>query len=436
MVGARRALRWTLRHGIFRQMVKRRLEAGDLTSRLMLDPRLSDDPYPSYDELRSRGRLFDNGMVLNTGHHEVALAVLRSPDFSVSEVDAQAPGALRLAARLAGKGPLGPGEPPSMLTVDPPDHTRYRKLVTRAFTARAVAALRTRTEEIAAGLLDGMAAKGPSADLVRDYAALLPATVIAEMLGAPVRMRAQFLSRGEGAALSLDAGLSYREFVRSEKDLAALQAWMRKHFADLRREPGDAILSALLSAHDDDGKLSEDELLSIALLLLAAGFETTVNLIGNGAALLTAHPDQLAVLRAEPDRWPNAVEEMLRYDSPVQRTGRVAVRDAEVAGEHVPAGRFVVTMLGAANRDPAVFPDPDRFDVTRPNAGEHLSFSSGAHYCLGAALARMEGQVALRALFDRFPDLAPAGPPHRRPTRTLRGWDAMPVTLQPSTVDA
>jgi cytochrome P450 len=436
MEGARRALRWVLRHGIFRRVVERRLQAGDLTSRLLLDPRLAADPYPSYDELRSRGRLFDNGMVLNTGHHDVALAVLRSPDFGVGEGAVQGPAVLRLATRLAGRSPLGPGEPPSMLTVDPPDHTRYRKLVTRAFSARKVAALRTRTEEVAAGLLDAMAAKGPSADLVADYAALLPATVIAEMLGAPADMRGQFLAWGEGAALSLDAGLSYREFVRSDKDVAALQAWMRGHFAALRREPDDTILSALLSAHDDDGKLSEDELLSIAMLLLAAGFETTVNLIGNGAALLTAHRDQLAVLRAEPERWPNAVEEVLRIDSPVQRTGRFAVRDTEVAGERVPAGRFVMTMLGAANRDPAVFPDPDRFDVTRANAGEHLAFSSGAHFCLGAMLARMEGQVALRALFERFPDLAPAGPPHRRPTRTLRGWDAMPVTLQPSTVDA
>src|SRR3954471_19943476 len=209
MVGARRALRWLLRHGLFRQMVKRRLQAGDLTSRLLLDPDSAADPYAGYDDLRSRGRLFDNGMVLNTGHHDVALAVLRSPDFGVNGFDEEAaPAPLRFAVRLAGKGPLGPGEPPSMLTVDPPDHTRYRKLVTRAFTARAVAALRTRTEQIAAGLLDGMAAKGPSADRVRDCAALLPATVIAEMLGAPVGMRAQFLSWGEGAALSLDAGLS------------------------------------------------------------------------------------------------------------------------------------------------------------------------------------------------------------------------------------
>jgi cytochrome P450 len=281
-----------------------------------------------------------------------------------------------------------------------------------------------------------MAAAGPSADLVDDYASLLPATVIAEMLGAPLDMRAQFLAWGEGAALSLDAGLTYRDYARSEKDVAALQDWMRGHFSRLRRRPGDAILSDLLAAHDEDGKLDEDELLSIAMLLLAAGFETTLNLIGNGAQLLTEHPDQLAVLQAEPAHWPNAVDEMLRLDSPVQRTARVALRDTEVAGERVRDGRFVVVMLGGANRDPATFPDPTRFDVTRPNAGDHLSFSSGIHYCLGAGLARMEGEVALRTLFERFPDLTPAGTPRRRPTRTLRGWDRMPVRLQSSTVDA
>jgi cytochrome P450 len=323
-----------------------------------------------------------------------------------------------------------------MLATDPPDHTRYRKLVTRAFSARAVAALRSRTEEIAAELLDLMATRGRPVDIVSDYASLLPATVIAEMLGAPLAMRRQFLEWGAGGAMSLDAGLGFRQFRESERKLEAMQEWMRSHFEQVRRHPGDDIFSTLVHAQAEEGRLTEDELISIGMLLLAAGFETTVNLIGNGVALLTAHPDQLALLRAEPSRWPNAVDEVLRHDSPVQRTGRFAQRDTEVAGERVRAGQVVVIMLGGANRDPAVFPDPHRFDVTRPNADDHLAFSSGAHFCLGAALARMEGEVGLRALFDRFPDLAPAGPPHRRPTRVLRGYDAMPVRLSPATVDA
>jgi cytochrome P450 len=414
------------------------MQAGDPTARLMIDPEIVADPFGHYADLRERGRLVDNGIVLNTAHHDVATAILRSPDLGVvGGPSGRAPAALRLAVRAGGSGPLGPVTPPSMLSVDAPDHTRYRKLVTKAFTARAVGALRTRAEEVATGLLDEMAGQGRSADLIDDYAALLPATVIAEMLGAPVEMRQQFLEWGAGGALSLDAGLSWSEFRRSERDLAALADWMQGHFAHIRRNPGDNILSTLVHAHSAEGTLSDDELTSIAMLLLAAGFETTVNLIGNGAALLTSHREQLDVLRADPSRWRGAVEEILRIDSPVQRTGRIALRDTEVAaGARMREGRIVVVMLGGANRDPAVFADPDTFDVTRANAGDHIAFSSGIHYCLGAGLAKMEGEVGLRALFDRFPDLAPAGPPHRRPTRVLRGFDAMPVHLSPATVSA
>jgi cytochrome P450 len=432
----RQAIRWATRHAIIRYSVGRKAARGDLTASLMVDPAIVADPWASYDALRASGPLHDNGLVLHTAHHDVATAVLRSADFGVvGGPTGRAPGWLRLAVAAGGRGPLGPVTPPSMLAVDAPDHTRYRKLVTRAFTARAVAKLRARTEQVAHGLLDAMAGSG-TADLIDDYAALLPATVIAEMLGAPVEMRRQFLEWGAGAALSLDAGLSPAEFRRSERDLAALQDWMLGHFEHVRRHPGDTILSALVHAHSEEGVLSTDELTSIAMLVLAAGFETTVNLIGNGAALLTSHRDQLDRLRAEPALWPRAVDEVLRHDSPVQRTGRIALRDTEVAGERVPAGRIVVVMLGGANHDPAVFTDPARFDVTRDNAGDHIAFSSGIHYCLGAALARMEGEVGLRALFERFPDLAPAGPPHRRPTRVLRGYDAMPVRLTRATVDA
>jgi cytochrome P450 len=433
----RRAIRWGVRHGFIRQALSKRRREGDITARLMLEPDFVADPFPHYATLRAQGRVVDNGIVLNTAHHDLSTAILRSPDFGVvGGPSGRPPALLRYAVTAGGRGPLGPVEPPSMLATDPPDHTRYRKLVTRAFSAKAVAALRSRTEEIAAELLDGMAAKGAAADLIEDYASLLPATVIAEMLGAPVEMRRQFLHWGEGAALSLDAGLTYSQFRRSERDIEALQEWMQGHFTYLRRHPGDNILSALVHAHDDGERLTEDELTSIAMLLLAAGFETTVNLIGNGVGLLTAHPEQLDLLRAEPQHWPRAVDEVLRVDSPVQRTGRIAQRDTEVAGEQFRANQVVILMLGGANRDPAVFADPNRFDVTRPNAGDHLAFSSGPHFCLGAALARMEGEVGLRALFDRFPDLALAGPPRRRPTRVLRGYASMPVHLSPATVDA
>ncbi|MHA6793466.1 cytochrome P450 [Pseudonocardia bannensis] len=436
--GVRRRIRWALRHGIIRRVVGKRAQEGDLGARLMVDPDVLAEPFPHYDALRAQGRLVDSGIALASAHHDVATAVLRSQDFGVGmRMPENLAGVMGLAVKAGGRWTLGPVQPPSMLAVDPPDHTRYRKLVTRAFSARAVAALRTRTEEIATDLLDGMAAKpGDTADLIEDYASLLPATVIAEMLGAPVEMSRQFLEWGAGAALSLDAGLSYPDFKRSELDLEALNSWMLGHFETLRRNPGDNILSALVTAYDQGDRLTEDELISIAMLLLAAGFETTVNLIGSGAALLMEHPDQLAVLQAEPDRWGNAVEEMLRVESPVQRTGRIAHRDTEVCGIPVAAGTVVVLLIGGANRDPEVFTDPHRFDVTRAEAGENIAFSSGIHYCLGAALARMEGEVALRALFDRFPDLAPAGPAHRRPTRVLRGYEALPVTLTRASVPA
>jgi cytochrome P450 len=436
---ARQVLRWGLRHGVMRALLLRRARSGDVGARLMIDPALRDDPYPSYEQLRARGRLVATGLAPTSVDHALCTAVLRSPDFGsgVRSPDELSP-PVRLAMRLGRGGPLDAAEPPSMLAVDPPDHTRYRRLVTRAFSARRVAALSGRVAEIAEELLDAMAAKaaaGRPVDLVADYASLLPATVIAEMLGAPVAMRGQFLRWGAGAALSLDPGLTLRDYRRAQRDQTALQAWMAGHLDRLRRSPGDDLLSALVAVHDEGGAggadryLTDDELLSIASLVLAAGFETTVNLLGNGAALLVAHPDQLAALQEGRASWATATDEVLRFDSPVQRTGRLALRDTEVAGERVAAGTLVIMILAGANRDPAVFTDPQRFDVTRTDADRHVSFSQGIHYCLGAGLARLEGEIGLRALFTRFPDLALAGPPRRRETRLLRGYDAMPVRL-------
>ena len=425
----RQFFRWGVRHGLIRWSSARGARAGEVTAALMVDPAYALDPFPHYETLRAKGPLYDNGFAITTVSHAVTTAVLRSPDFGViGGYSGNVPRWLLLAQAIGGRGPLGPVEPPSMLAVDQPDHTRYRKLVSRAFTARAVAALRSRTEEIADELLTGLERRR-DVDLMTEYASLLPATVIAEMLGAPVAMSRQFLAWGAEAARSLDAGLSLSEFRRSERGLRALQRWMEGHFAHLRAHPGDDILSTLVHAQSAEGKLTQDELTATAMLLLAAGFETTVNLIGNGTALLIAHPEQHDRLRAEPALWPNAVDEVLRFDSPVQRTGRVAQRDTVLAGVRVPVGKPVMTLLGGANRDPEVFDEPGRFDVGRPNAGEHLAFSSGIHYCLGAGLARMEGTVGLQALFGRFPDIALAGTPHRRATRVLRGYESVPVRL-------
>jgi hypothetical protein len=320
-----------------------------------------------------------------------------------------------------------PIEPPSMLAVDPPDHTRYRKLVTRVFTPRAIEKLRDRTEQIAIELLDDLQGE-ETVDLVERYASLLPVTVISEILGVPLDMRDQFLVWGGSGAVTLDLGLQYSTFRRAETDIMALHDWMVGHFDRLRRSPGEDILSQLVQVADEGG-LTEDEISGIAMLLLGAGFETTVNLLGNGALLLMSSPESRALLADDPELWPNAVEEILRYESPVQRTARVAMRDTEIDGQPISEGELIVTLLGGANRDPAVFADPHRFDITRPNAREHIAFSSGIHFCIGASLAKLEGEIGLRHLFARYPDLAVAGPLQRRTTRVLRGYDRIPVRL-------
>ena len=200
----------------------------------------------------------------------------------------------------------------------------------------------------------------------------------------------------------------------------------------LRRNPGDDVMSQLIVTSERDGLLDDRELRATAGLVLAAGFETTVNLLGNGIRMLMDAPDQLAVLRAQPELWPNAVEEILRLDSPVQLSARVAVKDTSVSGVSVLRGELVVLCLAAANRDPAVFGDPNRFDVQRANSSRHLAFSGGRHFCLGAALARAEGEVGLRTFFERFPQAQSAGVGTRRDTRVLRGWSRLPVALGPA----
>jgi cytochrome P450 len=429
-MAVRSTLRWAATHGLMRAAIRRQARQGNPDAALLLDPDLQGDPFTHYERLREQ-RPFARGAFSRVSvHHDVCTEVLRSEDFGVADRDEAMPAVVRLALRLAGPPPHpGPIDPPSMLAVDDPDHTRYRRLVTRAFTARRVTALRGRTEEIATDLLDALARadEGP-VDLVERYASLLPVTVISEMLGVPTTMREQFLTWGDGAAASLDLGLPRERWSLVQGNVAALHGWMTEHLRRLRAEPGDDLLSQLVTVADDDGsRLSERELVSTALLVLAAGFETTVNLIANGSRLLFDHPDQRERLAADPSLWPTAVDEVLRVESPVSRTARRARRDTEVAGREIPAGSLVVTVLAGANRDPEVFTDPARFDVGRENAREHLAFSSGIHYCLGAALARMEGEVALRALFERFPDLAPAGEARRRPTRILRGYEEMPV---------
>ena len=438
----RSTVRWAATHGAMRVAIRARARGGNPDARFLTDPALRADPYPHYERLRTATPFADGALARISVHHDVCTDVLRSEDFG--QIGAYRtdglPAVLRLALRLAG-APQGvsPIDPPSMVAVDPPEHTRYRRLVSRAFSARAVAGLRERTRQIADELLDGLereaAAHGGQADLVARYASLLPVTVISEMLGVPVAMREQFLAWGDRVAPVLDMGLDWSTHRDVERSLAESDAWWREHLQQLRRDPGTDLLSSLVTTTDDDGGggLTDTELRATAALVLGAGFETTVNLIGNGAALLFAHPDQRRLLAGDPALWPNAVDEVLRVDPPVQRTGRRARRHTTVHGVPVAEGEWLILLLAGANRDPRVFPDPHVFDATRPNARDHVAFASGIHFCLGAALARMEGEVALQALFERFPGLGPAGSGRRRGTVILRGHESLPVVLGPST---
>jgi cytochrome P450 len=301
------------------------------------------------------------------------------------------------------------------------------------FTPRAVAALRDRVEETAGVLLDQLAQEPDVVDIVERYCAQLPVAIISDILGVPEGDRSRILEFGELAAPSLDVGLTWRQYQRVQRGIAGFNSWLADHLRHLRRSPGDDLMSQLIQAgSEDDTRLDETELEGIAGLVLAAGFETTVNLLGSAIRLLLDTPEQLQKLNDRPQLWPNAVEEILRLESPVQLTARVARTDTVVAGTPIKQGQMVVVYLAAANRDPAMFPDPHRFDVERDNAGRHLAFSGGRHFCLGAALARAEGEVGLRTFFDSFPDVRSAGAGSRRDTRVLRGWSSLPVALGPA----
>ena len=424
----RQVTRWGLGHVMPRTVMRVAGRRGDLQGQLVSVPR-GGDPFPVLERIRAQGPLYRSKFAYVTTSLPVVREVLSSNDFRTGFEPGDLSGPIGRAFEWAAESDaLGPLVPPSLLVTEPPDHTRYRKLVTRVFSVRAVENLRTRTEQIAADLLDGLAGSDP-VDLVDAYCTLLPVTVIAEILGVPVSERARVLGFGAAAAPSLDLGLTWRQFRTVEAALSEFDAWLGGHLDALRERPGDDLLSQLVAVRDDGGGLDERELKATAGLVLAAGFETTVNLLGNGIALFDKHRDQLELLRSQPDLWPNAIDEILRLDPPVLLTGRTARRDTTVSGTAIRQGTLITTVLAAANRDPEVFSDPTRFDVTRENAKDHVSFSAGRHFCLGAALARMEGEVGLRMLFERYPDLRTLPGAQRRTTRILRGYAQLPVRL-------
>lgn len=424
-------LHWVAMHGVIRGMSRVAARRGDPQARMVADPAVRADPVAYFDELRSRGPLIRAQATFLTLDHAVAYELLRSDDFTVVAIGSNLPKPLRALEAWTRPDLLHPLRPPSLLAVEPPEHTRYRKTVSSVFTTRAVNVLRTGVEDTATDLLERLALGPGVIDIVEQYCSQLPVAVISDVLGVPDSDRSKVLQFGELAAPSLDIGLSWSQYRTVQDGIAGFNDWLISHVQQLQQKPGDDLMSKLIGASSDGTRLNDEELRATAGLVLAAGFETTVNLLGNGIRLLLDHPDQLEILRDDPSLWPNAVEEILRFDSPVQLSARTAKHDTVVAGTKVGRGELVVIYLAAANRDPAVFQDPNRFDIQRPNAGKHLAFAGGRHFCLGAALARAEGEVGLRRFFSYFPDARLAGIGARRDTRVLRGWAELPVSLGP-----
>ena len=397
------------------------------TTEVLFNPFLPEfhaDPYPFYRRLREAAPVYQTPMgfwVLT--RYDDCVAVLRDARFGREEFQ-------QMLAAVYG-GEESDRLPRSMLFRDPPDHTRLRGLVSKAFTPRTIEQMRGHIQEIVDRLLDRALAQG-GMDVIEELAYPLPVTVICEMLGVAVDDHASIRGWSADIARSLDAiGLRVDESIVERGRVArrALADYFRALVPERRARPRADLLSGLLAAEEQGDKLTEPEVIAMCLLLFIAGHETTVNLIGNGTLALLRHPEQLARLQREPGLVPNAVEELLRYDSPVQRTARIAIEDVEVAGQPIAKGTMVVTALGAANRDPAQFPDPDRLDVARKEP-RHISFGYGIHFCLGAPLARVEGQLALGTLLRRAPGLALAEPsPEWRESSVLRGLKRLRVTF-------
>jgi cytochrome P450 len=313
-----------------------------------------------------------------------------------------------------------------LLNSDPPDHTRLRKLVNKAFTVRRVAGLRPRIEAITASLLDAMAGRD-EVDLIEAFAFPLPVTVICELVGIPVADRDKFQAWSHATVSSVISPESFYETG------VAMYQYFTQLVAAKREAPGDDLLSALISARDSGDSLDERELIAMLFLLLIAGHETTANLIASGTLALLTHPSELARLRGDPSLLPGAVEELLRYTSPVNHgTERFTLSPVRIGDATIPGREWVLAMIASANRDPGRFPDPDRLDLGREAAG-HLAFGHGIHYCLGAPLARLEGEVAFGGLLSRFPGLALAVPEESlrwRPSTLIRGLESLPVRLR------
>jgi cytochrome P450 len=393
-----------------------------------LDPRLRTNPYDVYRELREESPVFWQPLMQTwlLSRYEDNLAVLRDhASFSSERTRARNALVQQMESYRLSSGPLG--TTPTMLSIDPPAHTRMRHLVNKAFTPRVIERSRPHIAEIAEQLLDDLP-DPRELDVVRDIAIPLPVIVIAEVLGVPLSDRDSFKAWSTDVANSLGGPFQPPDVLdRARRSSNEIADYFREQIALRRKAPRDDLLSALCAAEEQGDLLSEDELIATCILLLVAGNETTTNLIGNGMLALLNHPDQRRRLQADPALIESAVDEMLRYEGSVQMTSRIVDHDLEFRGQRFEEGQVVLLLLGAANRDPAQFPEPDRFDVARrPN--RHLAFGQGIHYCLGAPLAVAEAQVCFQTLLRRLPEPEAAfEAPDWGQSFILRGLKSLPV---------
>ena len=394
------------------------------------DPAFLRDPYSIYrllqrDEPVARTA---TGDWLLTRYRDVQ-DVLRDPRFAVDPARLNRRNRRRRPDR---NSPLRQASGTNILLFqDPPDHTRVRALVSQAFNPRRAASLEPRVEQIVSDLLDRVEERGGPFDMLADLGVPLPVHVVCDLLGVPFEDQAWFGKLAPAMARMVDGNQDRYELAEGMAASVQLVQYFNDLFEKRRVEPRDDLLTALVEAEEEGETLTAAELRLVSVFVFFAGYETTTNLMGNGLYALLQHPDQLELLRSDPSVRKNAVEELLRYDAPVHATIRIPTESVEVAGHTIPPGESVICILGAANRDPEVFEDPDRLDITRPNANRHLAFSQGIHYCIGAALARIEGQVLFGRLLERFDDLRLVEEPEYRPTTVLRGLKRLlvePVT--------
>ena len=367
------------------------------------------DPYPIYDEVRARGPLIRSSAgVWTSASHAICEQVLRDRQFGVE---------MRAEDQRSGSPQL------SFLELDPPDHTRLRRFVMPTFSPKAVAGFDPQITEIVTGLLDAVP-EGGDFDLVRDYAAPMPIAVITRLLGIPDADSAEF----ERYGATFGSALGGLQSLKHARDLFEAQRQLHRIFTGLferrRAEPADDVISRLVSAPGE--QITPDDMVPMCTLLLIAGFETTVNLIGNTVYALLQRPELWQRVVDDPELVEAAVEETLRFDPPVQRTARAAHTDVEIGGRRISAGDLVITLIGGAGRDPEVVERPDEFDLDRDRR-DHLAFSAGLHYCVGAPLAKLEATIAVRELVTRYPDLTITGPAMRRPGTLIRGLASLPV---------